>query len=187
MTEWKRVADFDAYEISNHGQVRRVDNGKIIRPWVHRRAPYLCVTLHQNRRRKSYLTHRLVALTFIGTPPTERHQVAHIDGSKQNNSVSNLRWATPEENQADRKTHGTSNTGSRHPRSKLTEIDVIEMRALRSKGHTSKEIAQRYGIGQAYASSIVCGRFWKHVPGAVLPDQGSARRGKKFVQAPPVK
>lgn len=42
--------------------------------------------------------HRLVALAWIGRPPTALHQVNHIDGRKTNNRPSNLEWATRSEN-----------------------------------------------------------------------------------------
>ena len=38
--------------------------------------------------------HRIVALAFLGEPPTKEHVVYHIDTNKQNNKPSNLRWIT---------------------------------------------------------------------------------------------
>ena len=51
-------------------------------------------------RRTEYV-HRLVAVTFLGPPPTpQRSQVNHKDGDKQNNALSNLEYVTPAENRA---------------------------------------------------------------------------------------
>ena len=43
---------------------------------------------------KLYLVHRLVALAFLGPPPSKEHTVDHIDQDRYNNAVSNLRWAS---------------------------------------------------------------------------------------------
>ena len=52
-----------------------------------------CVNL-QNR---TYLVHSLVAQVFLDTPPSLLSTIKHINGDKSDNSVSNLRWSSPEE------------------------------------------------------------------------------------------
>ena len=52
-----------------------------------------CVNL-QNR---TYLVHSLVAQVFLDTPPGLLSQIQHINGIKDDNDVSNLRWSSPEE------------------------------------------------------------------------------------------
>ena len=42
--------------------------------------------------------HRIVAVAFIGEPPTAQHVVDHIDTNRQNNRPENLRWVTKLEN-----------------------------------------------------------------------------------------
>lgn len=54
---------------------------------------YDCVNL-QNR---TYLVHSLVAQVFLDTPPGLLSQIKHVNGDKSDNSVSNLRWYSPEE------------------------------------------------------------------------------------------
>ena len=54
---------------------------------------YDCVNL-QNR---TYLVHSLVAQVFLDTPPGLLSQIKHINGDKSDNSVSNLKYYSPEE------------------------------------------------------------------------------------------
>ena len=55
-------------------------------------------------KKKNYLyfssepIHRIVAVAFLGDPPTSEHVVDHIDTNRQNNRPSNLRWVTKLEN-----------------------------------------------------------------------------------------
>ena len=42
--------------------------------------------------------HRIVAIAFIGEPPTPQHVVDHIDTNRRNNRPENLRWVTKLEN-----------------------------------------------------------------------------------------
>jgi hypothetical protein len=56
---------------------------------------------------KDVTVHKLVALAYLGDPPTERHEVAHLNGIKIDNRASNLAWKTHVENEADKLTHGT--------------------------------------------------------------------------------
>ena len=54
---------------------------------------YDCVNL-QNR---TYQVHSLVANAFLSDSPEPLSQILHINGDKSDNSVSNLRWSSPEE------------------------------------------------------------------------------------------
>lgn len=52
---------------------------------------YLKVALFCNGRRYDKGVHQLVALAWIGSPPSPIHEIAHGDGNKLNNAVGNLR------------------------------------------------------------------------------------------------
>ena len=54
---------------------------------------YDLVTLQDN----TYLVHSLVAKAFLSTPPELLSQIRHVNGDKSDNSVSNLKYYSPEE------------------------------------------------------------------------------------------
>ena len=53
--------------------------------------------------------------------------------------------------------------GSRHPKTHLTEADVIEMRRLRATGMMVQEIAARYAMKERAVSAICVRRTWQHI------------------------
>lgn len=169
MEEWRPVAECGCYEVSSLGNVRRVSvglNGRKpgpVRPWVNRATGYLMATLHDGRRGTKRSVHRLVALAFLGAPPTPRHIVAHNDGSRANNRAVNLRWALPAENRADMEVHGTKPEGQKHGMAKLTEPQVHDIREACAAGERQRDVAQRFGVHQAQVHRIAACKSWKHL------------------------
>lgn len=94
---------------------------------------------------RAYRVHRLVALAFLPTPPPGS-QIRHLDGDKNNNHISNLRWGTARDNADDRERHGHTARGSRNGWAKLADSDVLTIRAERARGIQQLELAARYGV-----------------------------------------
>lgn len=57
---------------------------------------YRNITLSVARRPRVFMVHQLVADAFVPNPEGKKI-VRHIDGNKQNNNASNLRWLTSSE------------------------------------------------------------------------------------------
>jgi hypothetical protein len=93
--EWRIVAGFDRYEVSNTGLVRNRQTGLVLRPRIDSHG-YLCVILYDQGRRTARKIHKLVANAFIGD--SEGRVVDHISRDKSNNSVSNLRYCSQSDN-----------------------------------------------------------------------------------------
>lgn len=167
--EWREIPDWPEYEVSEDGAVRRVAGGlgsrkgRRLRAWRNVQTGYFCVQLWRENRRKGMTVHRLVALAFLGRPPSEKYVVAHIDGSRDNNHHANLRWATQKENMADTLVHGTHNRGTRNGQAKLDEICVRAIRKMDAMNIPHRVVAEGFGICRQTVDDIVNGRRWGHL------------------------
>lgn len=115
---------------------------------------YSRVTLfgHLNRA-----VHLLVLETFVGPRPPGC-VARHLDGNPGNPAVDNLCWGTYEENEADKRRHGTLRAGERHRWTRLSDETVREIRAAATTA-THKEIARRFGVHKSYVSHLLRGKI----------------------------
>jgi hypothetical protein len=70
---------------------------------------------------------------------------------------------TAADNNRDRHAKGRSKNldrGARHPKAKLTELQVAELRRLRLRGWIQADLAVRFGISRGNISKIVNGRSY---------------------------
>lgn len=68
-----------------------------------------------------------------------------------------------EDNIADRHKKGRDSRGERHPRARVTDDSVRDIRQRHAAGATLMSIAVLYGVSHGTVSSIVARRTWKHV------------------------
>lgn len=170
MSEWRAVADFPGYEVSDLGEVRSwkksgPGSGCRTVPLVLAQRVdikgYLHVGLSRGSKPRSAPVHRLVARAFLGPCP-EGLQIRHGVGGKLDNRVVNLCYGTGAENSADRRRDGTGNGGERNGRTKLTAIQVAEIRAIYTAGGvTPRVLGERYGVAQTTIRYIVAGETWR--------------------------
>jgi hypothetical protein len=158
--EWRRVIGFGSYKVSNKGRVK--GPRRILTP-VLTKYGYHQVTICHSGKRYTRFVHRLVADAFIGPAPTEAHDVAHNDGVRTNNVATNIRWATPKENNADKHKHGTAQIGSKNGCSRLTEMEVGEILYYADRGYSQKMLALIYGVSRRNINKIVNGKSWGHI------------------------
>lgn len=168
---WLPVKGFErTHEVSDEGQVRslprpssrnRFFSGQVLSLRADKDG-YLRTTLHADGRRTLKGVHRLVLETFVGPCP-EGKQACHNDGIKTNNVPSNLRWATPKENTADKNLHGTLLKGERNGSCKFSEDTIKRVLTLRAAGVKYRHITELTGVGSQYAWDVVHGHAWRHL------------------------
>lgn len=81
------------YDVSNFGRVRHKSNKVLLNGSITKEG-YWAYSLED----KKYLAHRLVLQSFYPIDNFEEMTVDHKNGIKTDNNLSNLRWATNEEN-----------------------------------------------------------------------------------------
>ena len=91
METWKVIIEADRYEISNHGRVRKIKTGKILKCCNHK--GYRLFRIKGFRK----TIHRLVAQYFMENINNKPY-INHIDSNRSNNHIDNLEWCTPIEN-----------------------------------------------------------------------------------------
>jgi hypothetical protein len=92
---WKPITDFPNYEVSSKGRVKNIISNIYLKLSTNDGRNNRCI-LCNDLIHKIFVVHRLVAKEFINNPEN-KPTVDHIDKNKQNNCVSNLRWATHKE------------------------------------------------------------------------------------------
>ena len=95
MEEWRVINGFPNYSVSNLGNIRNNKTGKFLKSCV--KSGYLNITLINDKIKKTFKVHRLVALAFIENTENKT-DVNHKNKNKLDNTLSNLEWMTRKEN-----------------------------------------------------------------------------------------
>ncbi len=156
LEDWHMHPTFSDYQVSTYGRVRPFYS-HINQPARDVRRGYMRVRL----RGKCGLwhwrpIHVLVLETFVHFRPTPRHHGAHgPDRDKSNNRLDNLRWATPEENERDKRAHGTHANGRRGDPTPPEDVRVMKL--LAEFGMPLTQIGKSFGVHRTSVARIVGG------------------------------
>lgn len=159
------IPGYEGYQVSNYGRVKNNKTGKILKPYLTR--GYLRVSLYNDSGRKCKLVHRLVAEAFLPNPDN-KSDVNHINGCKTDANVCNLEWITASENMSHAHQNGLrpkiNTQGEKNGFSKLTEIQVIQIKQLLADGkYTQKTIGSQFNVSKHTIKDIKSGRRWRHI------------------------
>lgn len=162
MSQWQPVPGHPRYEVSQDGEVRKVD-GALLGQWLND-AGYPLVRLTDDGGRRSVeRVHRLVASAFIENP-LSLPCVNHIDNNRANNSIDNLEWCTQAQNLEHMTSQGRRATywrGRRSPRALLTDEVVALVREAYGKGDTSYvALSKRFGASKRTIGRIINGEYY---------------------------
>lgn len=169
MLIWKPIPGLERYQISESGDLVRINSGKFtrIRGVIDVDGYIRYAMTDSDGKRINKHCHYLVAIAFIGPKPSDSHEIAHNNGSRIHNHFLNLRWATRKENDLDRKLHSTDPSGIRNGRAKITDDDVRyirkryrEIKLLRLK---VSELDLKFGLSRGQIIRIARKEAWSHV------------------------
>lgn len=164
---WKDIEGYEGlYQVSNLGRVRSFDRyvnakgggrsfrkGRILKAGKTKQG-YSFVAL-TNEKSKQFTVHRLVAQAFL-KKQNFRKVVNHIDGNKENNSVTNLEYVTSSEN-----TKHAYKTGLKIASKKLKSDDVKTIRETYKpydKQNNAKALAEKYSVSISTIMDVVNNR-----------------------------
>lgn len=170
--EWLEVADSEGkYFISNMGRIKSFKRRApaIIKPMPNG-FNYWQVGLRIGGKRRNFLVHRLVMLTFSPIENPDEWEVNHRDFDTANCAQSNLEWATPLHNtqhfhRSGRPRDLSKTTGARSHKAKLTDADVLKIREMCTQPRRGlmRFIAKQFGVSSGAIEAINHGRTWKHL------------------------
>lgn len=142
--EWRVFKEESNYLVSNKGRFRNATNNSLLKPW-YSKSDYYYIDLG----RRTYLAHRVVALTWVENPePEVKTEVNHLKGIKDDFRPCQLEWVTPSENQKHAFKIGLKKTysGVENPNAKLSINDVAE---IRTSGFSSRKLAEVFGVDKS--------------------------------------
>jgi hypothetical protein len=174
--QWRVCPRFPTYEVSEYGDLRLV----AARPTRRLNTRfhgfidadgYLRYSVRDTEGiKRAIAAHVLVAEAFLGPAPSDKHEVAHGNGSRVGCHYSVLRWALQIENHDDRILHGTESRGENNGRAKITEDDVRyirrEYRRVKAERVAGGLVAleRRFNLHRSTLIDIAKGISWNHVP-----------------------
>jgi len=159
VSDWGRVRSLDRVTVDSLGRLRRF-KGRVLKFKLDR-VGYHLVNLCRDGDQATYKVHRLVLLAFVREPEPGQ-ECRHLNGDPADNRLENLAWGTSAENKADKLEHGTDNRGPKHPNAKLTEADVLAIRAM-AGDYSQTALGRMFSVSKSQIGKIIRCEKWAHL------------------------
>lgn len=149
------------YLISDFGNVMSLccRKRRLLRPHKDKRG-YYRVSIWLGNRKLDGVVHNLVLQAFVGPMPKGMIGGGHLDGSRTNNCLSNLKWVTHQENMDHRRLHGTHPSGELNANAKLKNKDMGKIFEMARAGVPRRDIAKWFKINESAINRIISGTAW---------------------------
>ena len=154
-----RITD---YEVSDIGFIRNIKTGRML-SGSHDSRGYKTVSIYLGKKLYTKKVHRLVAEAFIPNPEN-KPTVNHKDGNKENNDITNLEWATHQENIDHAIKTGLRDINGINAVSNIyTENQVHQVCKLLEKGKSARYISEKLNVNINLPRRILYLNKWKEI------------------------
>jgi hypothetical protein len=199
METWKAVIGAEErYVVGDYGNVRSLSHtvvringrrhpvkGRLLKPVIrtqrnNRGEPkrYRTVTIRfdDGRTTRPRGIGVLMLEAFVNPRPYPKAHARHLNDNSEDDRLENLAWGSAADNWRDADDNGRipNQRGSNGGRAKLTETDVVTIRAAYAAGGVSQsELGRKYGVSKSAIRDILSGQNWSHVQQPGLTGKGA--------------
>ena len=163
MAKFLVIPNFPDYLADSLGNIWKVVGKKKTKVKIFKdKEGYRHAAIKSNNKSTLVRVAPLILKTFTGGKPKGK-QCSHKNSKRSDDRLCNLAWKTASEDYLDKIKNGTHFKGSKNPRAKLTEKNVIKIRKLKLLGLTNKTLSFQFEVDERTIGRIVQYKTWTHI------------------------
>jgi hypothetical protein len=152
--EWRDIPGYEGkYQASTKGRIWSNHSHKVLSLAPSHGYRTVCLTL--NGKPRTWRVHKLIALVFLGPPPSSEFQIDHINRNRADNRIRNLRYLHYIENASQ-----GARRGEQSPRSKLSNKQGCEIKRLWESGEykAMSDLANMFSVSPTTIRNVINGK-----------------------------
>lgn len=168
---WRKIPNFNRYDVSTLGRLRLRKNGKILNGSVHNQGYHSTTLIRDDGKRRQVFYHRVVAEVFMPNPDN-LPECNHLTGVKFDARLGTVEWSSRIGNQRHAwatglitAEHILRGRGRQSIESMFTESQVLDIRKRRARGESGEALRKEYNVKNATISAIATGAVFKDIGG----------------------